>query len=78
MITTIEDRAIQKEYRIRSRHVIACDGAKSAVRKHLSITSEGEEASQFTMNSQMHASQMGGDILIIINSRNYDDDSYQC
>lgn len=49
VITTVEDRVTRKEYRIKSRHVIACDGAKSAVRKHLGITSEGEEASKLTM-----------------------------
>ncbi|CAI7595600.1 unnamed protein product [Penicillium pancosmium] len=55
VITTVEDRAAQKEYRIKSRHVIACDGAKSAVRKHLGITSEGEEATETMMTIHIKA-----------------------
>lgn len=43
VVATIEDRASGKEYKIKSRHLVACDGAKSAVRKSLGITSEGEE-----------------------------------
>lgn len=43
VLTTVEDRGARKEYKIRSRHVVACDGAKSAVRKFLGVTSEGEE-----------------------------------
>jgi len=40
--TLIEDRDTKKTYEVRSRHVIACDGAKSKVRETLNIDSQGE------------------------------------
>ncbi|KAJ5763373.1 FAD binding domain-containing protein [Penicillium manginii] len=45
----------KKEYKIKSRHVIACDGAKSAVRRYLGITSEGEEATETMMTIHINA-----------------------
>lgn len=44
VITTVEDRGAKREYKIRSNHVIACDGAKSKVREFLGIGSEGESS----------------------------------
>jgi 2-polyprenyl-6-methoxyphenol hydroxylase-like FAD-dependent oxidoreductase len=38
----IEDRAAKKTYELESRHVIACDGARSRVRETLQIRSDGE------------------------------------
>ncbi|KAJ5095219.1 hypothetical protein N7532_007510 [Penicillium argentinense] len=52
---TIEDRASHTEYQVRSRHVIACDGAKSAVRKFLGITSEGEETCETMVTIHFNA-----------------------
>lgn len=44
VITTVEERNSKTTYRIRSRHVIGCDGAKSQVRRSLGIESEGEDS----------------------------------
>lgn len=44
MITTVEERETKRKYLIRSKHVIGCDGARSAVRSQLGITSEGEDS----------------------------------
>ncbi|KAI7778068.1 hypothetical protein LA080_002643 [Diaporthe eres] len=41
--TTVEERDTGRRYSLRSRHLIACDGAKSQVRKVLKVASEGEE-----------------------------------
>lgn len=45
-MSIVEDRKSKKQYKIRSQHVIACDGAKSQVRQFLGIESEGEESCQ--------------------------------
>lgn len=45
--TTVEERATKTRWEITSRHVIACDGAKSQVRKDLSIESEGEDGCEY-------------------------------
>lgn len=55
MVATIEDRASGTEYKIKSRHLVACDGAKSAVRTFLGITSEGEETCKFSVGEEMAA-----------------------
>ena len=44
VITTVEERATQRHYQIASRHVVACDGARSKVREFLGIESEGEDS----------------------------------
>lgn len=41
--TTVEERSTGRRYILRSRHLIACDGARSQVRKLLNVASEGEE-----------------------------------
>lgn len=41
--TTVEERDTGRRYSLRSRHLIACDGARSLVRKVLKVASEGEE-----------------------------------
>jgi 2-polyprenyl-6-methoxyphenol hydroxylase-like FAD-dependent oxidoreductase len=43
-MTTCEERVTGNRFRIRSRHVVGCDGARSAVRRHLGIESEGEDS----------------------------------
>lgn len=48
VIATVEERDTKKTFRIRSRHVVGCDGAKSQVRKWLGIESEGEDSCEQT------------------------------
>ncbi|KAJ6024423.1 hypothetical protein N7540_005220 [Penicillium herquei] len=55
VVTTIEDRSAKTEYKIKSRHVIGCDGAKSAVRRYLGIESEGEETCETMMTIHFNA-----------------------
>ncbi|KAL1905665.1 hypothetical protein Sste5344_008603 [Sporothrix stenoceras] len=43
--TTVEERATGVQWTVLSRYVLACDGAKSTVRKDLGIQSEGEDGS---------------------------------
>ena len=74
VITTVEDRATQKQYTVKSRHVVACDGAKSAVRRFLGVTSEGEETCRYFFNTWI--SRLKG--LHIMIRRDNDDDSFQC
>lgn len=42
VVTMIENRNSQTNYEICSRHVVACDGARSKVRETLGIECEGE------------------------------------
>jgi 2-polyprenyl-6-methoxyphenol hydroxylase-like FAD-dependent oxidoreductase len=44
VFTKVEERATGRQYVIRSQHVIACDGGRSAVRKMLGIECEGEDS----------------------------------
>jgi 2-polyprenyl-6-methoxyphenol hydroxylase-like FAD-dependent oxidoreductase len=53
--TTVEDRATGHRYQIRSRHVIACDGAKSKVREFLQIESHGEDSYETMMTIHFNA-----------------------
>jgi len=53
--TTVEDRETGKTYSIRSRFLIACDGAKSRVRQSLGIESEGEDSYETMMTIHFHA-----------------------
>lgn len=44
VVTSIaEERSTKTRWAIRSRHVVACDGARSEVRKYLGIATEGED-----------------------------------
>lgn len=47
VITTVEDRATGHTYKIRSKFVIACDGARSKVRQHMGIDSDGEDSCEY-------------------------------
>ena len=42
--TTVEERATGHQSVIQSQYVVACDGARSAVRSHLGVESEGEDS----------------------------------
>ncbi|GES65436.1 monooxygenase, FAD-binding [Aspergillus terreus] len=55
VITVIQDRDLNETYRVRSKHVVACDGAKSAVRKFLGIDSEGEDSYETMMTIHINA-----------------------
>lgn len=44
VFTRVEERTTGRQYVIRSQHVIACDGGRSAVRKMLEIECEGEDS----------------------------------
>ncbi|OJJ48746.1 hypothetical protein ASPZODRAFT_158388 [Penicilliopsis zonata CBS 506.65] len=55
VVTTIEDRNTQQEYQVRSSHVVACDGAKSAVRRYLGVESEGEDSYETMMTIHINA-----------------------
>ncbi|KAL1890759.1 hypothetical protein Sste5346_008084 [Sporothrix stenoceras] len=47
--TTVEERATGVQWTVLSRYVLACDGAKSTVRKDLGIQSEGEDGYETMM-----------------------------
>jgi 2-polyprenyl-6-methoxyphenol hydroxylase-like FAD-dependent oxidoreductase len=71
VITTVEERATKKRYSIRSRHVVACDGARSAIRRDLGIESEGEDScATFTNACTL--------LKLTYTRRNYDDNPFQC
>ncbi|KAL5356426.1 FAD binding domain-containing protein [Aspergillus floccosus] len=54
-ITTIQDRDSNETYKVRSKHVVACDGAKSAVRTFIGIESEGENSYETMMTIHFNA-----------------------
>lgn len=47
----LEQRSTGSRWVVRSKHVVACDGAKSQVRKDLGIESEGEDGCELCGNS---------------------------
>lgn len=47
----IEDRGAKKTYELDSRHVIACDGARSRVRETLKIRSDGESTCKIIISA---------------------------
>ena len=55
VLTTVEERATGLRYDVRSRHVIACDGAKSKVREFLQIESDGEDSYETMMTIHINA-----------------------
>ncbi|KAJ5390086.1 FAD binding domain-containing protein [Penicillium cataractarum] len=55
VITTIMNRDSKEPYKVRSKHVVACDGAKSAVRSFLGIESEGEDSYETMMTIHVNA-----------------------
>ncbi|PYH97501.1 3-propionate hydroxylase [Aspergillus ellipticus CBS 707.79] len=55
VLATIEDRATKREYTVRCSHLVACDGAKSAVRKFLGVDSEGEDSYETMMTIHINA-----------------------
>ncbi|GJP93694.1 hypothetical protein CBS147321_8278 [Aspergillus niger] len=55
VLATIEDRATKQEYTVKCCHLVACDGAKSAVRRCLGIESEGEDSYETMMTIHINA-----------------------
>jgi len=55
VITVVEDRSNKSLYEICSRHVVACDGAKSKVREMLGIGCEGESSYETMMTIHFNA-----------------------
>ncbi|KAL4906997.1 hypothetical protein BDW74DRAFT_176594 [Aspergillus multicolor] len=55
VFTTIEDRSSNREYIVKSGHVVACDGVKSAVRRFLGVDSEGEDSYETMMTIHFNA-----------------------
>ena len=53
--TTVEERATGHQYQIRSRYLIACDGAKSRVRSFLRIECDGEDSYETMMTIHFNA-----------------------
>jgi 2-polyprenyl-6-methoxyphenol hydroxylase-like FAD-dependent oxidoreductase len=44
VLTEVEERVTGHRYHIKSKYVVACDGARSKVRELLGIASEGEDS----------------------------------
>ncbi|KAF4415062.1 3-propionate hydroxylase [Fusarium acutatum] len=53
--TIVEERATGQLYRVRSKYVIACDGAKSKVRQYVNIQSDGEDSYETMMTIHFSA-----------------------
>ncbi|KAF4333206.1 3-propionate hydroxylase [Fusarium beomiforme] len=55
VMTVVEERATGQLFKIRSKYVIACDGAKSKVRQHVGIESDGEDSYETMMTIHFSA-----------------------
>ncbi|KAH8654937.1 3-propionate hydroxylase [Tricladium varicosporioides] len=55
VVTTVEDRSTGHLYEISSRHVVACDGARSKVRECLGVATEGESSYETMMTIHFKA-----------------------
>ncbi|KAF5625347.1 3-propionate hydroxylase [Fusarium tjaetaba] len=53
--TIVEERATGQLYRVSSKYVIACDGAKSKVRQYVGIESDGEDSYETMMTIHFSA-----------------------
>ncbi|KAJ9610537.1 hypothetical protein H2200_005314 [Cladophialophora chaetospira] len=53
--TTVEERATGHRFQIRSKYLIACDGASSKVRSFLGIESDGEDSYETMMTIHFNA-----------------------
>ncbi|KAH8660418.1 3-propionate hydroxylase [Xylariales sp. PMI_506] len=53
--SVIEDRETGQHYTIKSTYVVACDGAKSKVRRHMGIESDGEGSDLYLMTIEIDA-----------------------
>lgn len=48
--STVEERTTKARWQITSRHLLACDGARSQVRKDVGIESEGEYGCKLSLS----------------------------
>ncbi|KAJ3533534.1 hypothetical protein NM208_g7942 [Fusarium decemcellulare] len=55
VISTLEERSTKTRWQVKTTHVLACDGAKSEVRKNLAIESEGEDGYETMMTIHFKA-----------------------
>ncbi|KAJ9619096.1 hypothetical protein H2204_012807 [Knufia peltigerae] len=55
VITTVEERTTGHQFQIRSKYLIACDGARSKVRTGLGIGSDGEDSYETMMTIHFNA-----------------------
>ncbi|KAB5545740.1 FAD binding domain-containing protein [Coniochaeta sp. 2T2.1] len=55
VISTLEERSTKTRWQVQSTHVLACDGARSEVRKSLGIESEGEDGYETMMTIHFKA-----------------------
>ncbi|KIW23324.1 uncharacterized protein PV07_11532 [Cladophialophora immunda] len=55
VITTVEERATGHQFQIRSKYLVACDGARSKVRSFLGIESDGEDSYETMMTIHFNA-----------------------
>ena len=53
--TTVEERATGHQFQIRSKYLVACDGARSKVRAFLGVESEGEDSYETMMTIHFNA-----------------------
>lgn len=53
--TIVEERESKRRYSINSEYVVACDGAKSAVRKFLGVQCDGEDSYEAMMTIHINA-----------------------
>lgn len=66
------NRDSKESYKVRSKHVVAYDGAKSAVRSFLGIESEGEDLVSISSLLDSNIPDING-----LTRRNNDDPSHQ-
>lgn len=57
-MSTVEERSTKTQWQVHSRHVLACDGAKSQVRADLGIESEGEDGCKLHPSSVILLSRL--------------------
>lgn len=50
VIATVEERTTGHQFQIRSKYLIACDGARSKVRANLGIDSDGEDSCEVAID----------------------------
>ncbi|KAL6246989.1 hypothetical protein RBB50_006296 [Rhinocladiella similis] len=55
VIATVEERTTGHQFQIRSKYLIACDGARSKVRANLGIDSDGEDSYETMMTIHFNA-----------------------
>ncbi|OAL33029.1 hypothetical protein AYO22_00114 [Fonsecaea multimorphosa] len=55
VVTTVEERATGYQFQIRSKYLVACDGARSKVRSFLGIESDGEDSYETMMTIHFNA-----------------------